>query len=135
MEEDSAMAEAPAEAASDELVTEEVEDAMEDGEADVVVDRLASASTPSNFEILDEFIRFGTIAPQLTLEQAIEAGVSAECADTVSVELSPEQLDLPLFDIAFLDEDGLSEPRLLLIQFFDDETTRTLDAEDCALLR
>lgn len=93
--------------------------------------RLASAPTVDSVANVNEFISLGAIAPQLTLDQVVDAGVSAECADSLSSDVA---FDEPVFDIAFLDENGTDSPRLLLIQFNDDETTTTLDAKDCSRL-
>ena len=61
--------------------------------------------------------------PQYTLDELLDAGVNPDCADQDSTAVG--------FDVVLLDD----ESRLIIVEFFDDETTRLLDAEDCSVLR
>lgn len=123
--------------AADDSDAMEADEPAESEEADgesTLDERLRVRTMASNLVIIDEFISLGTLTPVLTLDEVLEAGVSSTCADTLLAETPLELGDTPMFDIAYLDADGLAEPRLLIIKFNDDGTTTTLDAEDCAQL-
>ncbi len=134
MDEEDAMDEPAAVSADDSPVDTDAPAEQDFNDAAFVANRLLSAPTVDSVENVQELILVGAITPRFTLEQAVEAGVSPDCGDSLAAELSPDAIDSPLFDITFLDEDGASEPQLLLIQFHEDGTTTTLDAEDCVRL-
>ena len=72
---------------------------------------------------IDDLIQLGSVFPQYTLDELLDAGVNPDCVDQDSTAVG--------FDVVLLDD----ESRLVIVEFFDDETTRLLDAEDCSVLR
>lgn len=125
---DDAAADEPAEA--DEPADEPAD---EDPVPLAAVERLVTAPAANSLENIDQLISVGSIAPQLTVDQLVEVEVSLDCVETLRAELPIELLDGPIFDIAFLTEEGVA-PRLVVVRFDEDGGTTTLDAEDCAQL-
>lgn len=134
MDEEEAMDEVGVVSAEESPAEADAPDEQNLDNAAFVANRLLSAPTVDSIENVQELILVGAVTPRLTLEQAIEAGVSRDCGDFLAAELAPDAIDSPLFDITFLDQDGADEPQLLLIQFHEDGTTTTLNAEDCVRL-
>ena len=109
-------------------------DEDDDAELDFVeseltlAERLATETDPvpasNSIDGINELIRFGSITPQYTIDDLVEADVNPACVNG--------DTNVQRFGAAFLE--SFAGPDELIIIEFTDNMTIVLDAEDCSVL-
>ncbi len=109
---------------------EEAESAVVPAVEKVDVENFELSELPavSNAIELSDLIAIGAVGPLYSPDEVVTAGVNPACVAPSEFVTEP----VP-YALATLTPFGGAD-RLLLVEFADNGTSRTLDAEDCALL-